>query len=138
MSGGMDRSCNNCAVRLCFTYCGLLSHKFPEEIEQPIKKENIPFFLQEQNPIYGDDEPLVNRIIDYPDPLEKLIRDHWSYNYDLLTLAMPLDVQEWGREEVLDLVEFVYKAAWKHGRKHTLEELGLDPHEVQQRGTKDE
>jgi len=132
MSGGMDRSCNNCAYaeKNCYYIVGecrggnLPKHKFPEELEQPIKKENIPFFLQEQNPIYSDEE--LTKI----SPLNKLINDHWSYNYDLLTLAMPLDIQEWGREEVLDLVEFVYKAAWKHGRKHALEDLGLDPKEV--------
>ena len=126
MSGGMDRSCNNCAVRLCFTYCGLLSHKFPEEIEQPVGDK-----LAEKLGTTRIDFPSpYERREDSVSPLDKLINDHWQYNYDLLYLAMPRDIEEWGREEILDLVEFVYKAAWKHGRKHTLEELGLDPKEV--------
>lgn len=58
--------------------------------------------------------------------LEKLIDDHWQYNKDFASYLTPYARVEWETSDLLALVEFTYKSAFRHGFKHALEHYGIE------------
>ena len=52
--------------------------------------------------------------------IDELINAHWEYVKELLTFGQPIPL----KLQDLDIIEFHYKSAFRHGYKHGVEDAG--------------